>query len=227
MLGLVLRARPLQVHFRIPYNSLLLESYPFPPKTTAVGMLAGAMGLPEEGFRKLLESLKYGVIIENPGMRVEEVAAIFKNPNSPLYPIKKVLIHGPAYKMFFSGPEEVIERAYEGLKDPEFTPYLGDSESLFYPPEREYARITDVESGMEEKLRSIVPWEIYRDSKRFVPLHRNILVPREYSVPVGFTYRGRNRRAIYRRVVAFANGYIELKKEAEVLLFDGEPVAVF
>lgn len=227
MLGLVVEVRPIQAHFRIPYNSLLLDSYPFPPRTTAIGMLAGAMGLPEEGFRKLLDVLRYGVIIKDPGTRAEEVAAIFKNPHSPLYPLRKVIIYRPAYRMFFSGPEGIIEQAYEGLLDPIFVPYLGDSESLFYPAGREYVRMVEVEKGREGKLRSIVPWEIYRNSKRFVPLHRDILVPREYRTPTGFTYRGKNRRAVYRRIVAFANGYIELGEETEVPLFDGEPAVVF
>ncbi len=227
MLGLIVRTRPLQAHFRIPYNSLLLDSYPFPPKTTAVGMLAAAMGLPEEGFRKLLNELDYGVIIEKPGTRIEEVAAIFKNPHSPLYPIKKVLLYKPVYRMFFSGPDEVIELAYRSLTDPRFALYLGDSESLFYPAERDYAKIVEVEEGEEKVLRSVIPTEAYEKAERFVPLKKSILVPRTYSIPVNFTYRGKSRRAVYRRVTAFANGYVEFRDCVEVPLFDGEPVATF
>ncbi len=224
MLGLAVEVRPIQVHFRIPYNSLLLDSYPFPPRTTAIGMLAGAMGLPEEGFRKLLGELSYGVIIEDPGARIEETAAIFKNPGSPLYPITKVIYYGPYYRLFFAGNEETVERAYEALLDPVFTPYLGDSESLFYPARREYARIVDVKEDNERIIKSVVPGEEYKNGANFMVLRRNNLTPREYRVPVNFVYRGKSRRAVYRRVIAFAGGYVKLASPASVLLFDGEPV---
>lgn len=227
MIGLVVEVKPIQAHFRIPYNSLLLDSYPFPPRTTAIGMLAGAMGLPEEEFRKLLTELGYGVIVEDPGARVEETAVIFKNPGSPLYPIKKILYHRPHYRLFFAGREETVERAYEALLDPVFTPYLGDSESLFYPAKREYARIVDVEEGEESTIRSVVLGDEYSKGARFMVLRRNNLTPREYSMPVDFIYRGKGRRAVYKRVVAFAGGYVELANPASVLLFDGEPVFVF
>ncbi len=228
VLGLIVEVRPLQAHFRIPYNSLLLDSYPFPPRTTAIGMLAGAMGLPEEAFRELLKKLRYGVIIADPGSRVEEKAAIFKSPNSPLYPITKTLFHMPTYRLFFAGDEGTIEKAHDALLDPVFVPYLGDSESIIYPARREYLHIVEVEGGQESKLRSLVPSEEYASGARFILLKRNNLFPREYQMPVDFTYsRGKGRRAIYQNVVAFAGGYIELANPIDVLLFAGEPVFAF
>ncbi|WP_297065832.1 CRISPR-associated protein Cas5 [Thermococcus sp.] len=227
MLGLVVEVKPIQAHFRIPYNSLLMDSYPFPPRTTAIGMLAGVMGLPEEGFRKLLNEVRYGVIVEEAGSRVEETAVIFKNKDSPIYPITKVLYHKPHYRLFFAGREGLIERAYDALLDPVFTPYLGDSESLFYPAKRDHARIVEVEEDKESTLRSIVPEEAYSAGARFFVLRRNNLTPRDYRMPVGFTYSGKKRRAIFRRVIAFAGGYVELANPLEVFLFDGEPVFTF
>ncbi|ALV63511.1 hypothetical protein ADU37_CDS18120 [Thermococcus sp. 2319x1] len=227
MLGLVVEVKPLQAHFRIPYNSLLLDSYPFPPRTTAIGMIAGAMGLPEEGFIRLLEELKYGVIVEDPGARVEETAAIFKNANAPIYPITKVLYHRPYYRMFFAGDEELVERAYDALRDPVFTPYIGDSESLLYPAKREWVGLVDVEEGEESTLKSIIPAEEYARGARFLVMRRNNLTPREYRMPVNFTYSGKSRRAIYQRVIAFAGGFVELASPVSVLLFDKEPVFVF
>ncbi len=227
MLGLVVEVRPIQAHFRIPYNSLLLDSYPFPPRTTAIGMLAGAMGLPEEGFKKLLGGVRYGVIVEEAGSRVEETAVIYKKPEAPVYPITKVLYHKPHYRLFFAGREELIERAYEALLDPVFTPYLGDSESLFYPAKKDYVRIVEVEESQESTLRSIIPEEAYSSGARFFVLRRSNLTPRDYRMPVGFTYRGKKRRAIFRRVIAFAGGYVELANPLKVLLFDGEPVFAF
>jgi len=240
LIGLVVEVRPIQAHFRVPYNSLLLDSYPFPPRTTAIGMLAGAMGLPEEGFRKLLQGLRYGVIVEDPGARVEETAAIRKQVHIqakeyyeknhgiwPKYPIVKALYHRPHYRLFFAGDEETIERAHDALLDPVFTPYLGDSESLFFPAKRDYVRIVEVEEAEESTLRSIIPGEEYARGARFLVLRRNNLTPREYRMPVNFVYRGKGRRAVYRRVVAFAGGFVELANPLNVLLFDGEPVFVF
>jgi len=237
LIGLVLEVRPLQAHFRIPYNSLLLDSYPFPPRTTAIGMLAGAMGLPEDGFRELLEKLLYGVVVVDPGARVEETAAIRKQIHIqtkeyrdkhgawPKYPIVKVLYYRPHYRLFFAGDEEVIERAHDALIDPVFTPYLGDSESLLHPAKRDYVRLVDVEEGNEATLRSVVPAEEWEKGGRFLVMRANNLTPREHRMPVGFTYRRSARRAVYRRVVAFAGGFVELANPIDVLLFDGEPVS--
>ncbi|WP_297504495.1 CRISPR-associated protein Cas5 [Thermococcus sp.] len=227
MLGLVIEVRPVQAHFRIPYNSIMLDSYPFPPRTTAIGMIAGAMGLPEEGFRKLLGELRYGVIVEEAGARAEETAAIYKNEGTPIYPITKVIYHRPHYRLFFAGEDELMERAYEGILDPVFTPYLGDSESLFYPAKRNYARLVKVEEGEESTLRSIIPEEAYSRGARFFVLRRNNLTPRDYRMPVKFTYRGKGRRAVFRKVVAFAGGYVELSNPVKVMFFDGEPVFIF
>ncbi|WP_237705107.1 CRISPR-associated protein Cas5 [Thermococcus zilligii] len=227
VLGLVVEVKPIQAHFRIPYNSLLMDSYPFPPRTTAIGMLAGAMGLPEEGFRGLLNELRYGVIVEEAGSRVEETAVIFKKEDSPIYPITKVLYHKPHYRLFFAGEDRLIERAYEALLDPVFTPYLGDSESLLYPARKDYVRLVGVEEGRETTLRSVIPEEAYSSGARFFVLRGSNLTPRDYRMPVGFTYSGKKRRAVFRRVVAFAGGYVELASPVEVFLFDGEPVFTF
>jgi len=227
VLGLVVEVRPIQTHFRIPYNSLLMDSYPFPPRTTAIGMLAGAMGLPEEGFRELLKKIRYGVIVDEAGTRIEETAVIYKNPGTPVYPITKVLYHRPHYRMFFAGDDELIERAYEGILDPVFVPYLGDSESLFYPAKKDYARLVDVKEGEESTLRSIIPEEAYSGGARFFILKRGNLTPRDYRMPINFTYRGKGRRAVFRKVVAFAGGYVELANPLKVLFFDGEPVFTF
>jgi len=227
VLGLVVEVRPIQAHFRIPYNSLLMDSYPFPPRTTAIGMVAGAMGLPEEGFKRLLGEVRYGVIVEEAGSRVEETAVIYKNPGTPVYPITKVLYHRPHYRLFFAGEEGLIEEAYEALLDPAFTPYLGDSESLFYPARRDYAKLVDVEESEEATLRSVIPEEAYSAGARFFVLRRNNLTPRDYRMPVSFIYRGKGRRAVFRKVVAFAGGFVELANPLKVLLFDGEPVFTF
>ncbi|BAA29240.1 CRISPR-associated protein Cas5 [Pyrococcus horikoshii] len=224
LLGLIVDARPLQAHFRIPHTSLLLDTYPFPPKTTAVGMLAGCMGLGEEGFKKLLEKIKYGVIIEDPGEKIEEVSVIYKNPYSPSYPITRVSLYKPRFRMFFAGEERVIEEAYEGLLDPKFVPYMGDSESLFYPGKKRYVEVVDVQEGKEDILRSVIPEVKF---KEFVPLRRKVLVPKVYEAPVKFTYKGKSRRAVYGRFIAFSGGYVKLEKKIDVLLFDGEPIATF
>ncbi|AFK21704.1 CRISPR-associated protein Cas5 [Pyrococcus sp. ST04] len=224
-MGLIVEARPLQAHFRIPHTSLLLDTYPFPPKTTAVGMLAGVMGYPPDSYFRLLREVNYGVIIEDQGERIEEISAIYKNPHSPLYPITKVSLYKPHFRMFFTGPEEFIERAYEALLDPKFVPYLGDSESLFYPASPGYVKLVEVKHGKEKTLRSILPANVEVESVDV--FRKRILAPKEYEVPVAFVYRGKHRRAVYRRFLAFSGVVIRLKEPIDVMLFDGEPVFTF
>lgn len=55
LLGLTLELSGIFSFFRIPYNSLLMDTYLFPPKTTLIGIIGASIGWEEEEFLKTIK----------------------------------------------------------------------------------------------------------------------------------------------------------------------------
>jgi len=235
MNGLVLHLSGIFSFFRIPYTSLVMDTYPFPPKTTVIGMVGAAFGWKEEEFLENIKKFKYGVIVESPGEIVREVAVIFKSKNAPIYPITKNMIYKPTYKVFLtSNEEDLINEATEKFYDPKYVLGLGDSENLFYPEHPKFVKSMGIKEEKEaKKLRCILPSEIYREyvttlNTGEMVRGKNILPPREIKIPVDFVGRGKNRRFVSRNVFYYSGIELELKKPLEgVFDFDGEAVYLF
>ncbi|MEM3455858.1 MAG: CRISPR-associated protein Cas5, partial [Candidatus Micrarchaeia archaeon] len=134
MLGVRLELTGIFSFFRIPYNSLVMDTYLFPPKTTILGMVGAACGWDEKKVLESIKIFKYGVIIESCGEVFRETAVIYKTKNKPIYPITKNMIYRPAYTVFlYSENPKLIEEIEKAIRDPKFVLALGDSENLFYP----------------------------------------------------------------------------------------------
>ncbi|HHF58030.1 MAG TPA: CRISPR-associated protein Cas5 [candidate division WOR-3 bacterium] len=244
MNGLVLHLSGIFSFFRIPYTSLLMDTYPFPPKTTVIGMVGAAFGWKEEEFLENIKKFGYGVIIERSGEIVKEVARIFGNlrrdKERGIYyyehkPVTKNMIYKPSYKVFLtSNEEDLINEATEKFYDPKYVLGLGDSEDLFYPEHPKFVKSMRIKEEKEaKKLRCILPSEIYRGYVKTLNTGemvrgKNILLPREIKIPVDFVGRGKNRRFVSRNVFYYSGIELELKKPLEeVFDFDGEAVYLF
>lgn len=231
MLGIQLTLSGTYSFFRIPYNSLLMDSYPFPPRTTAIGLLAAAMGYDEKKFFDLLEKVKYGVIIESPGQIASELASIFKEKKVPIYPITKNFYYRPVYKLFYASEDEnIIYEAERGLKDPAFVLTLGDSENLFYPQTPNYSRVFDnVKPVSSNSVECVLPSDIYAKfaNGHFSKIRDDFYPPREINISVGFSGEGKKRRSVLGRVTYYSGIRIQLKDPLQVYDFDGNGVYLF
>lgn len=230
MLGLTLNLTGIFSFYRIPYNSLLMDTYQFPPKTTVVGMVGAALGWDEDEFLKNIRNFKYGLIIESCGEMLKETAAIYKRKQAPIYPITKKMLHKPAYKVFLSSNDNLINDAGDALRNPKFVLTLGDSENLFYPNHKnpDFVRVMGIREKSVERLKCILPSEVYNEyPATFSKIKDDFLPPREIKIPVDFTGGGRNRRFVPMNVFYYSGIELQLKKTIEKGVFDFNGDAVY
>jgi|GEM_PF-1368098 len=231
MKGLKIQITGIFSFFRIPYNSLLMDTFLFPPKTTVVGMLGAAAGWNENEFLRNLKNILYGVIIKNPGELFHETAQIYKNKDAPIYPITKKMIYKPEYEVFIASEEiDKVEKIYSTLQDPKYVISLGDSENLFFPKDRKFLEIMDITKSSSDNFRCILPKEIYdKYYQNYKKIDDNIIPPKEAKMPIDFTGSGNKRRFIGINVVFYSGIEINMKDkvEANVWDFNGSELYLF
>ena len=230
MRGLVINLTGIFSFFRIPYNSLLMDTYLFPPKTTVVGIVGAALGWNEKTFLENIKNFKYGLILESIGEVLKETAVIYKNEDSPIYPITKNMVYKPVYKIFLtSSNDSLIESAYKALQDPKYVLTLGDSENLVYPKTTHFVKIMDIVEKPTDKLKCILPSKIYNAYKHTLSIIKNdILSPREIKIPVDFTGSGKKRRFIAENVFYYSGIELHFERPIQgVYDIDGDAVYLF
>lgn len=230
MLGLKLNLSGIYSFFRVPYNSLLMDTYFFPPKTTAIGMLGAAVGWEEEEFLENIEKLQYGLIIEKAGEKISETAVIYKNERAPVYPMIKNMIYKPQYKVFFTSTDDkVIKTAYDCLSNPKYVISMGDSENLLYPKFPKFVEIFDNVTNISvDKLACLLQSNIYKEYvKGFSMRDKCIISPQEVKIPVNFEGDGKNRRSILENVYFYSGIELNLKKPLMVSEFGDDRIYLF
>jgi len=228
MQGLVLNLNATYFFYRIPYNSLLMDSLPFPPKTSIVGMLGAAIGWDEETFIENIPKFKYGLIIENQGERLKETATIFKNKNSPKYPITKNMYYKANYRVFVGAEDEkLLGKAYLAMQDPKYAITLGDSDNIFYPKDKDYINPVEYSEGNARSVRCILPSDVFMKNKGYEKISDIISPPAAYKVPVNFNGTGKNRHSVYATVYSYSGISVKFNDDIKVDFFEGEPVYLF
>lgn len=231
--GLKIKASGLYAFFRIPYNSLLMDTYRFPPKTTVIGMIGAALGWDEKKVLENIKKFKYGVIIKSPGELIREVSSIFKNKETPIYPIIKIMIFKPVYNIYITSEDEnIIEESYYALKDPKYVLTLGDSENILYPQEKNYVELIEIKETQTDSLDCILPTELFqKNTKKIEKLENsnNILVPASIVIPVDFVGKGKRRRFYGKNVTYFSGIRVYLKEPLSqgVYDFNGDKIYLF
>lgn len=222
--------------FRVPYNSLLMDSYLFPPKTTVVGMVGAAMGWDEETVLNNIDKFKYGVIIKNPGERVIETATILGNReyfsyNYKSYPITKIMNYKPFYEIFIAcDNKDLIDKIHNALNDPKFTLYLGDSESLLYADLKhpKLCEKIEINKGSGDEFECILPSEIYNKKEKIeMTREEYIIPPTEIKIPINFTEKGKNRRCVLKNVFYYSGVKVKLKEPIETYYYGKQPIYLF
>lgn len=229
MLGLTLELSGIFSFFRIPYNSLLMDTYLFPPKTTLIGMIGASIGWEEREFLKITKKSQYGLIIKNPGERVSETAVIFKNERTPVYPLTKNMNYKPIYKAFFTcEDDELVKLAYKYLQNPNHVLSMGESENLFYPKKPNFVKLFEVESVNVDNLTCLIPSSVYNEYvKGISPINKDLIPPYEVRIPIDFVGKEKNRRSVLKRVYCHYGVQLNLKNPLEVYKFGEDAVYLF
>lgn len=237
--------------FRVPFNTACVETYPFPPKTTAIGMLGAALGWDEPFFLSCIKRIKYGVLIKSPGEINKETVVYYKSydnedaefelpspkPGKKPHrmtrsPAVRYFLRRPRWVLYFASEDsELIESSYRALSDPKYPITLSDSESLFYPERTDFLMLFQrINPTKTRHVRSVLPKNVIKGKIRIGECDkevRSFLFPKEYLVPVDFTKEGRSRRAIYMSLVAFSGYEILLENDIEVYRYGDEEVYLF
>jgi len=132
--------------FRKPTSTSLMLTYPVPPFTTIVGMIANALGVSRpvyfEGIAKLQELLWLNLRPITPSQRPSrELAKILKlvgeereqrQPTSfPSSPMHKYFLIRPAFRFFVASEDkEAISEIAAALRQPKRPLYLGQSDDM-------------------------------------------------------------------------------------------------
>ena len=132
--------------FRKPATTSVIITYPIPPFTTIIGLVANALGIPRqcyfEGISWLQEKLKLNIrplkSLERPtrelikmlklvGQERKESHPVF-SPSSPMF---KYILVQPSFRVYLASEEKIfIEEVRNALKNPHRPLYLGQSDDM-------------------------------------------------------------------------------------------------
>lgn len=132
--------------FRKPASTSVILTYPVPPFTTVLGMMANALGVPRSAYTEAMAWLQATLRLNlRPLGRLErpfrELARILKlvgeergehRPTSfPSSPMHKYLLPQPAYRIFVASDDaDAIAEVAEALGAPKRPLYLGQSDDM-------------------------------------------------------------------------------------------------
>lgn len=118
--------------FRIPHSINTHLTYLAPPPTTIYGLIANALGMRQDDY-SLLVKLGINVRILNQGEVVETFSRWQKwNPGKDnMYTtLMKQKIIQPAYRIYLSSSESILEAIRQALLNPARLLYLGESDDV-------------------------------------------------------------------------------------------------
>lgn len=203
----VLRFRlevPFWCSFRDPTGINVHATFRLPPPTTLYGLVANALGLPQDDY-DLRPRLRFAIGIARPGELVETYSKIMKvreakTPAEAAKPgnlyistavIKQKLVRA-VFKVHVLGESELLERVRAALADPARPLYLGESD--------------DVVDVVNPAIVSATPTR----SERFDCAVPGVHQPRRgepsasvVNLPYHFTRRGKSDWGIQRRLYTY------------------------
>lgn len=118
--------------FRVPQSVNVHLTYPVPPPTTLYGLVANALGLPQDDY-SWRSRLQFGVRILKRGSLIETYTQWQKwNPSKNAYTmlVTKQKLLKPAYRLYIGGEANHLEHISDALKDPARILYLGESDDV-------------------------------------------------------------------------------------------------
>ncbi len=155
--------------FRKPAATSVMLTYPIPPFTTVIGMIANALGISRpnyfEGIRWLQSILWLNLrplSVQRPSKELAKILKLVgeereqRRPTSfPSSPMHKYFIPRPSFRFFIAGEEpDVINEITNALRKPFRPLYLGQSDDMVV--------VTIVWQGEVEQVKSQQAWALVR-----------------------------------------------------------------
>lgn len=146
-----------------------------------------------------------------------------------IYVIVKRYLYRPRYTIYIATPdnEELLNKIEKALKDPIYPITLGDSDSLFYPQNKDFLRKVEIKKSKSRKFRCLLGRDEVYNEGGGIKIGKDTkftLYPRQKSMLISFEKGRKNPKA--KEIICFI-GEIEIEKEIDAHEFDGEPVYLF
>ncbi|MFJ2769736.1 type I-E CRISPR-associated protein Cas5/CasD [Streptomyces sp. NPDC087300] len=130
-----------------------------PTKSGVVGLLAAASGRGREGDVSDLAALRFGVRIDQPGMRLRDFHTAHHADSNRAMPLSdRFYLADAVFLAAVEGDARLLQQLYEALLAPHFLPYLGRRSC---PPSRPVTIGPPQEATLEEALTETA-WQAAR-----------------------------------------------------------------
>lgn len=160
-----LRVRGVFNSYRDPKTHKIHRTFPFPPRTTLVGLAGAAMGLPEDILWNEYKDLQVAVVdiskensLRGVG-RADDLIKYKKYKDSTVETsiLIRELLYKPEYLIYYvSSKENALEEIHEAFLHPKYALSLGRDDELIMLHEIEKVNLMPLESGEYEE--TILPF---------------------------------------------------------------------
>lgn len=193
--------------FRVMDFHAYQKTHLFPPKTTIIGMIGSAMGIPPEEANELTKRLQIAIIIKAVEGETKDLWKYLKYKSGQM-PIRGVLIRELLYKSRYSVylasiDQTLLDLVIEKLHAPEWALSLGREDELV-----KLDSIEEVELEYRDKLsynNTVLPFDItrtgYSVDSNFIKgsllrTRTRIIPPTVCRLPMRFEYTPKGRRPV-------------------------------
>lgn len=193
--------------FRVMDFHTYQKTHLFPPKTTIIGMIGSAMGIPPEEANELTTRLQLAVVMKALGGEAKDLWKYLKYKSKPV-PIRAVLVrellYKPRYSIYLKSADgTLLDQVVEKLHAPEWALSLGREDELI-----KLNSIEEVELECKDKLsynNTVLPFDItqsgYSVDPNFIKGNllrerTRIVPPTVCRLPVRFEYTKKGRRPV-------------------------------
>jgi len=213
--------------FRLMDYHAYQKTHLFPPKTTVIGMLGSAMGIPPEEANELTGRLQIAIMIKSLGGEAKDLWKYLKYKSDAPMPIRDVivreLLYKPRYLIYLASSDQtLLEQIIEKLYAPEWALSLGREDELIA-----FNSIKKVELEYKDELsynNTVLPFDItqtgYRVDSDFIQGNllragMRIVPPTVCRLPTRFEYTPKGRRPVeFREFTTVHNLRITPKQNA-------------
>lgn len=149
-------------HFRSPFVTSYLFTYPFPPKPTVLGMLGAMMGYSPIDILSLQDTVQIAIKLNKPPKKALDYVRLwkFEDKNITPRPVKMELLVRPDYTIFIqSENNKLLTELHKRLEARDFIypVSLGKNEFIAFIKEVFQFNSREIKSATVEHVDSILP----------------------------------------------------------------------
>lgn len=119
----LIQAKGKWAHFKRTLANTTCLTYPFPTRTSIIGLMGGIMGISPDNL-EYLNKLEIAVIPKSKTQYIDLYQNFFKEMGKN-QPVKVQYLKNPEFDIIIKGDQELLEKIDLAIKQPFFLPYFG------------------------------------------------------------------------------------------------------